>query len=105
MPSNHASVARWAALGVVALTVVGCGHPATKQECEAIFDKSARLELAAANVTDAAEVARRLEAARVAKGAELTEGCVGRRITNRAMDCVREATSTEQFDGCLETWW
>ena len=84
---------------------MGCGHPATQQECEAIFDKSARLELQKANVTDPAEIERRLEDARAAKGAELTKGCVGRRITDRAMKCVQNATSAQQLDACLETWW
>jgi hypothetical protein len=92
-------------MGGMAFGCVACGHPATQQECEAIFDKSARLELEKANVTDSKEIEHRLADARAAKGAELTKGCVGRRITDRAMKCVASAGSTQQLDACLETWW
>jgi hypothetical protein len=50
-------------------------------------------------------VTKRLAEARAAKGTELTEGCVGKRITDRAMDCVRDASNSQQLDACLETWW
>lgn len=81
---------------------VGCGRPATKAECDEIFDKSAAIELAAQNVTDPAEVQKRTAAVRAARGDELVSKCVGRRITERAMECVRKATTAEQVDQCLE---
>lgn len=87
------------ALGFV---VVGCGRPATRAECDEIFDKSAAIELAAQNVTDPAEVQKRTAAVRAARGDELTSKCVGRRITQSAMECVRKASTAEQVDRCLD---
>ncbi|MDI1446522.1 hypothetical protein [Polyangium sp. 6x1] len=81
---------------------VGCGRPATRAECDEIFDKSAAIELAAQNVTDPAEVQKRTAAVRAARGDELVSKCVGRRITQRAMECVRKAGTAEQVDRCLE---
>jgi hypothetical protein len=94
-----AGVSLMLALGFV---LVGCGRPATRAECDEIFDKSAAIELAAQNVTDPAEVQKRTAAVRAARGDDLVSKCVGRRITQRAMECVRKATSAEQVDRCLD---
>jgi hypothetical protein len=80
----------------------GCGRPATRADCDEIFDKSAVIELHAQNVTDPAEVEKRTAAVRKARGDELVSKCVGRRITQRAMECVRKASTSEQVDRCLD---
>ncbi len=80
----------------------GCGHPATKQECEEIFRRSAEVELRAQKITDPALIRQRIEEARKAKGNELLEACVGKRITDRAMDCVRGAKTAQDLDKCLK---
>lgn len=79
-----------------------CGHPASREECEEIFRRSAEIELRARDVTDADEIARRTEEARAARGDRLVEGCVGKRVTYKAMDCVRSANTSEELDKCLE---
>ncbi len=86
-------------LGVFA---VGCGRPATRADCDEIFDKSAAIELHAQNVTDPAEVEKRTAAVRKARGDELVSKCVGRRITQRAMECVRRAATAAEVDRCLD---
>lgn len=91
-----------AVLAVVAGTMTGCGHPASQDECTAIFDKSAELELREQRVTDPALVQERVAAVRTARGAELIGKCVGRRITDRAMTCVKAAQSDEEMDRCLQ---
>jgi len=91
------------ALLLLALPLVaGCGHPATHAECQAIFDKSAELELRAQNVTDPAIIEQRVAAVRAARGEELVGKCVGRRVTDRAVACVRDAANSEQVDRCLQ---
>jgi len=92
------------AFGAAALVtaLVGCGHPATRAECDEIFDKSAELELRSQHVTDPAEITKRTAAVRAARGEELLGRCVGRRITQSAMECVRKAGSAEQVDRCLD---
>lgn len=84
------------------LVVSGCGHPASREECEAIFTRSAEIELRAQNVTDPKIIEERTAAVREARGNELIDRCVGRRITDSAMTCVRGATTPEQVDRCLE---
>lgn len=84
------------------VSLMGCGRPATKADCDEILDKSAQLELKLQNVTDPAEVKKRTDAVRTARGEEILSKCVGRRITEKAMACVRTATTAEQVDRCLD---
>lgn len=102
---SHRRAAAAVRIGVVllggAIGAVGCGHPASREECEEIFRRSAEIELKSLNVTDPEEVRRRTSEAQEARGEELLQQCVGRRITDRAMRCVREAQTQEELDGCL----
>jgi hypothetical protein len=86
----------------MALGLLACGHPASAEECEEIFRMSAAIELKAQNVSDPAEIERRIAEARAAKGDALMKECVGKRITESAMACVRSAESAEQLDACLK---
>jgi len=87
---------------MLVMGLFGCGRPATKAECDEIFDKSAEIELRSQNVTDPAEITKRTAAVRAARGEELVGKCVGRRITQRALECVRKASTTDQVDRCLD---
>jgi hypothetical protein len=94
-------------LGLCVPSVAGCGHPATEAECQFILDRIVDLELQAQNVTDPAEMAKRrgegLGLTGDAGRRDLYEGCVGRHITDRAVDCVRNAkTAQEITDSCLK---
>lgn len=82
--------------------LAGCGHPASKAECEEIFRRSAEIELRAQSVNDPEEIERKIAEARAVKGDALLEECVGKRITEEAMQCVRRATTGAELDGCLE---
>jgi hypothetical protein len=95
------TLVRRTAFGLGALVVVGCGHPASKEECLEIFDRSAAIELELQNLSDPEIIKQRIETARVDKGEELMRQCVGRRITDRAMRCVREAKTAKELDTCL----
>jgi hypothetical protein len=84
----------------------GCGHPATQAECETIVERIVDLELQAQKVTDPGEVAkRRGESLGSGDGgpSEVLQGCDGRNITDRALACVRGATSASEItDRCLQ---
>ena len=98
------ALARLAALVVLPclLGLTGCGHPATKEECEELFAKSAEIELRGQNVTDPKTIADRTAAARATpRGVEFAAACTGKRITTSALACVRKSTSADQFDKCL----
>ena len=87
---------------VAMVALVACGRPATKADCDEILDKSAMIELKAQNVTDVVEVKKRTEAVRAAQGDQLLAKCVGRRVTDKAMACVRGAATADQVDRCLD---
>ncbi|MEO5731584.1 MAG: hypothetical protein ABI134_20460 [Byssovorax sp.] len=94
----------WGAAPLVLLSaaLVGCGHPATQEECDQLLAKSAEIELRGQNVSDPRMIAERTAAARAtAKGVEFSGRCLGKRITAGALECVRKATTAEQFDACL----
>jgi hypothetical protein len=94
---------RSAALVVAfALGLAGCGHPATRAECDLILDKIVELELRGQSITDPAVVAQRKVDTRKAKGDEVRQKCEGRKVTDAAMACVQAATSYEQIENqCL----
>jgi hypothetical protein len=90
-----------ALLVAVAVAASGCGHPASTAECDELFAKNAEIELRAQRVTDPKVIAERTAAAKAAEGEAFVGRCVGKRITERALACVRRATSAEQIDRCL----
>jgi hypothetical protein len=80
----------------------GCGHPATKADCDLILDKIVELELRGQNVTDPAVIAQRKDDTRKAKGEELMQKCLGRKVTDARMTCVQNAVSYDQIENqCL----
>src|SRR5262249_24197133 len=86
----------------LAVFATGCGHPATRAECEEIVQRSAEVELRSQNVTDPKVIEERTAAMRAAKGDELLDECIGKRITTSALECVRKATTASQMDKCLD---
>ncbi|MSP24514.1 MAG: hypothetical protein EXR75_04985 [Myxococcales bacterium] len=90
-----------AAFASTAQFAAGCGHAASEAECEEIFRRSAEIQLKSDGVSDAAEIAGHVANARDAKGIEQRRECVGKRITDEAMACVRIAESSSNLDGCL----
>lgn len=98
-PARRATAA---ALGLLFLALTGCGHRATQAECEEIFTRSAELTLKLKDVHERAEVDKQVEQARVTKGDKLITECMGRRITEDAMECVRRAESVPEFEACLD---
>jgi hypothetical protein len=92
-----------AALAALGASLTGCGHPATREECDQLLTKIAEIELRSGqNVSDPKTIEERTSAARaMPKGVEFTSQCVGKRITTSALECVRKATTPEQFDRCL----
>lgn len=87
----------------LAALVLGCGHPASEQECQEIADRVTKLELQSSAIGRDPDTAKeQLERTRSwVKESQLKE-CVGRRITDAAMQCVRTATKAQDItDRCF----
>lgn len=91
-------------LGVVALLgAVACGRPATEEECEQILERTARLELRERmGEADAKLLDAEVNATKQAMRESMMNNCVGKRITERALTCVRDAETTKELtEGCF----
>ncbi|MFO0549789.1 MAG: hypothetical protein U0271_15460 [Polyangiaceae bacterium] len=80
---------------------VGCAHPATREECVEIFNRTAELELREQNITEPALVEERTKAFMEARGEALIEKCQGQHITKSALECVRRAQTSQAVNDCL----
>lgn len=86
-----------------AVAALGCGHPATEAECEEIVERVARLELEKKNPGNPEAVKDEIEATKKSVRESMLKECVGRRITDDAMRCVRKAkTSKEVVEDCFD---
>ncbi len=88
-------------VGAWAFLLTGCGHPATREECTLIIDKSAELTLREQGEPSPEFLAERVRAFKEAQGEELLEKCVGRPITASALECVQRAETAAGVDRCL----
>lgn len=88
---------------LLALAVPGCGHRATVEECEEIVERIARLELEKRSSDNPSEVAAQIDEMKKQLRDTTMKDCVGKRITEGAMRCVREAkTSKEIVEQCFD---
>jgi hypothetical protein len=90
-------VAPWALL---ALSIVGCSHPATREECDRILEKTAELKLRE-RISDPAEIESQIAAYKRSQGEKVIEKCVGKKINKGTLACVEKAESQDQVDACL----
>jgi hypothetical protein len=79
----------------------GCGHPATREECVVIFNKTSELKLRGQNISDPHLIELRTRELMDAKGEALINKCMGRTVTRSALDCVQRADSEAAVDKCL----
>lgn len=82
----------------------GCGHPATVEECEEIIEQVARLELRATlGASNEKAILAEIDAAKRELRDSTMKDCVGKRITNKALECVRNAaTADEAAEDCFD---
>ena len=82
---------------------LGCGHPASDKECQQIVERIATLELEkSGGSSDPKSVGAQVDETKKALATNTLKDCVGKRITERAMQCVRSAkTSQEIVDDCF----
>jgi hypothetical protein len=88
----------------VGVVMFGCGHPATVAECEQIVERIASLEIQKrARDYSKNELEQEVEQVKQTLKESTMRDCVGKRITDRALECVRTAkTSEEIVDECFD---
>lgn len=80
--------------------LVGCGRKATREDCEIVVDRNVELQLRALGVTDPVIVAKRRDEMRTSMKEDIDK-CVGKRVTDGNMACVKTAETAEKIDKCL----
>lgn len=93
LPLNFGPGARLAA-ALSLLALAACGRPATEKECDEIVVRITELELKARGI--AVSNAEEIKQTREALKKTALRDCVGRRISDEAMTCVRSAKTAEQ---------
>lgn len=79
----------------ILLFLASCGRPATVQECEEIAGRVATLEYEAASKSKAPPQPDQIQTIRARVHDAMMKGCVGKRITKRALQCVRNAKTAD----------
>jgi hypothetical protein len=90
--------------GIVLVALVfglaGCGRKATRADCELVVDRNIEVKLRADGVTDPDVIQKRKDELRGSLTDDI-DRCVGKRVTDSMMACVRTAETAEQIDKCL----
>jgi hypothetical protein len=85
---------------VFAVTLAACGRKATAADCQLILDRSVELQMRELDKSDPEATAKRQAVLRQELEGEMKD-CVGRRITDPMMACVRSATTTTELERCV----
>ncbi len=90
--------------GIVLVALVfglaGCGRKATRADCELVVDRNIEVKLRADGVTDPDVIQKRKDELRGSLKDDI-DRCIGKRVTDSMMACVRTAETAEQIDKCL----
>ena len=85
-----------------ALATTACGHPATEAECAEIVERIARLEYEKEQAPPS-DIRRGVDEIKKDVRESMMKDCVGKRITDSAMRCVRNATESQEIvDECFD---
>lgn len=83
--------------------LLACGRPATQKDCEEIVNRVAALEYQEASKDKDPIDPDRLETIQARVHNVMMKDCVGKRITEDALRCVRQArTSAEIREKCFD---
>jgi hypothetical protein len=99
MLPERKSMVRWVGL-LAALVSVGCGRKATEEDCRTIIDKNVEIQMKSMNITDPAAIDKKKAEMRAEFEADL-KGCVGKRVTDGMMECVKKAQKPDEIDKCM----
>jgi nitrous oxide reductase accessory protein NosL len=83
-----------------ALALAACGRQATEEDCRAIIDKNVEIQMKSMNITDPDSIEKKKKEMRAEFESEL-KGCVGKRVTDSMMECVKRAQKPDEIDKCM----
>jgi hypothetical protein len=88
---------------VALLSALACGRPASEAECNEIVTRTATLEYKASSKVAGPIDPAQIETIRARVKDSMMKNCVGKRITQKALRCVRQAKSAEEIqDRCFD---
>jgi hypothetical protein len=97
----HRSMRRhFTLIAALAIVGAGCGRHATQADCEVILDRMVVVKLKQKNITDPASIQKMQGELRKDSESDFPS-CVGRRITDSAMECIKKAETQEAIVKCL----
>ncbi len=89
-----------AACAVVAAAFLsGCGRVATEEDCRMIYDKNVEVEMKSLEKADQATIEKKKADLKSAFDADLKQ-CVGKRISDSVMSCIKSAQTSEEMAKC-----
>jgi hypothetical protein len=91
---------RWTfALFAPVTLALGCGRKAKQADCDLILDRYVEVQLRAMNINDPATIDKRKAEMRADMKDELRD-CVGKRVTEGMLACVKNAKTNDEIDKC-----
>lgn len=88
-------------VGLFACSVVaGCGRKATEADCQLIIDRNVEVQMKAMHIDDQPTITKKQEELR-AQFKDDMKDCEGRRVTDKMMNCVRNAQTGDEVTECL----
>ena len=78
----------------------GCGRKASEADCALLLDRNVEVALKSMNVTDPAAVQKKKDEIRGEMKGDMKD-CVGKRITDGMLACVRKADTPSAIDSCM----
>jgi hypothetical protein len=79
---------------------MGCGRNATEADCDLVVDRNVELAMKKLSITDPVQIDKRKQEVRAELKPQL-QGCIGKRVTDGMMKCVKNAETPEAIDDCM----
>lgn len=81
--------------------LVACGHKATEADCQLIIDRMVEVQLDKQGITDEADRKRQKDILLSRTTGVDNKDCVGRRMTDGMLACVKKSKSQDEITACL----
>ena len=81
--------------------LAACGRRATEADCSFILDRNVEVAMKQMNISDPVAIAKRKDEIRSEMKDSLKD-CVGKRVTDPMLACVRTAQTADDIDKCMQ---